>query len=81
MSSYAISIVFQILCAMEHCIMVALVISGGVLLPRVAPVEGGCVFSSWDHFVRHKARAYWNIMTVGAESLFKRSLTNVNALT
>ena len=66
---------------MEHCIIVALVTSGGLLVPRFVPVKGGCICTSWDHGVGHKAAAYWVIMTVRAVSLLKRSLTNVNALT
>ena len=81
MSSYAKSIVFHTLSAIEHCIMVALVTSGGVLLPRIAPVEGRCICTFWDHCVGLRAPAYWDIMTVGADSLFKRTLTNINALT
>ena len=61
--------------------MVALVTSGAVLVARFIPVKGGCICSSWDHGVGQRAPAYWDIMTVGAESLFKRSLTNINALT
>ena len=81
MSSYAKSIVFHTLSAMEHFIMVALVTSGAVLLPKIVLVEGGCIFTSWDHRVVLRAPAYWDIMTVGADSLFKRTLTNINALT
>ena len=58
MSSCVFSIVFHTLCAMEPCIMVALVTSGAVLVASFAPVKGGSICSSWDHGVGHRALTY-----------------------
>ena len=81
MSSWAKSIVFHTLSAMEHSIMVALVTSGGVWLSRIVLVEGDCICTTWDYCVGLRAPAYWDNMTVLADSLLMRTLTNKNALT